>query len=78
MRQLVQLGHVVQHKFAIVYCDNNSTIKLSKNSMMHGRNKHIDIRVVFLQELIKDEIVNMVHCHTQQQVVDIITKAFKA
>lgn len=32
-----------------IFCDNSSAIKLSKNPVMHGRSKHIDIRFHFLR-----------------------------
>lgn len=44
---------------------------------MHGRCKHIDVRFHFLRELTKDGIVEMVHCSTQEQVADIMTKPLK-
>ncbi|XP_058761096.1 secreted RxLR effector protein 161-like [Vicia villosa] len=31
-------------KKPVIFCDNNSTIKLSKNPIMHGKSKHIDVR----------------------------------
>ncbi|PNX72648.1 GDSL esterase/lipase, partial [Trifolium pratense] len=37
-----------------IYCDNNSSIKLSKNPVMHGRSKHIDVRFHFLRDLTKE------------------------
>ncbi|PNX59879.1 cationic amino acid transporter 1-like protein, partial [Trifolium pratense] len=36
-----------------IYCDNSSSIKLSKNPIMHGRCKHIDVRFHFLRDLTK-------------------------
>ena len=36
------------------FCDSSSAIKLSKNPVMHGRTKHIDVRFHFLRELTKD------------------------
>lgn len=45
--------------------------------MMHGRNKHIDVRFHFLRDLTKDETVKMVHCRTQEQLAYIITKPLK-
>lgn len=75
-RILQELDHV-QCKPTTVYCDNSSAIKLSKNPVMHGRSKHIDVRFHFLRELTKDEIVQLVHCHTQEQVADIMTKPLK-
>ena len=40
----------------VIHYDNMSTIKLAKNSVMHGRSKHIDIRFHFLHELCKGVI----------------------
>ena len=60
-----------------IMCDNNSTIKLSKNLVMHGRSKHIDVRFHFLRDLTKEEVVKLVHCGTNDQVVDILTKSLK-
>jgi len=42
----------------VIHCDNMSTIKLAKNSVMHGRSKHIDIRFHFLHELCKEGVIH--------------------
>ena len=57
--------------------DNNSIIKLSKNLVMHGRSKHIDVRFHFLRDLTKDGVVELKHCGTQEQIADIMTKPLK-
>lgn len=51
-RILKELGHE-QLKETTVMCDNSSTIKLSKNPVLHGRSKHIDVRFHFLRNLVK-------------------------
>jgi len=51
LRRILEKLRHIQSKSTIVYCDNNSTIKLSKNPVMHGRSKHIDICFHFLREL---------------------------
>jgi hypothetical protein len=61
----------------VIFYDNVLTIKLSKNPVMHGHNKHIDIQFYFLRDLIKDGIVELLHCFTQEQMIDIITKPLK-
>lgn len=61
----------------VVYCDNSSAIKLSKNPVLHGRSKHIDVRFHFLRELIKEGIIELVHCRSEDQVADILTKPLK-
>ena len=75
-RILEVLGH--SHGDGItIMCDNSSTIKLSKNPIMHGRNKHIDVRFHFLRNLTKEGTIELVHCGTEDQVADIMTKPLK-
>ena len=75
-RVLEKLGHS-QGKCTTVLCDNSSTIKLSKNPVMHGRSKHIDVMFHFLHDLTRDGVVELKHCVTQEQVADIMTKPLK-
>jgi hypothetical protein len=70
---LEKLDHISDGT-TIIYCDNSSTIKLSKNPVMHGRSKHIDVRFHFLRDLTRDGVVTLLHCHTQEQLADIMTK----
>ncbi|GAA0145518.1 transmembrane signal receptor [Lithospermum erythrorhizon] len=60
-----------------IKCDNSSTIKLSKNPVMHGRSKHIDVRYHFLRDLTKEGAIELVHCGSSLQVADIMTKPLK-
>ena len=60
-----------------IFCDNSSAIKLSKNPVIHGRSKHIDIRFHFLQELTRDGVVDLVHCGSKDQLACIMTKPLK-
>ncbi|MFA1663060.1 Ty1/Copia family ribonuclease HI, partial [Klebsiella quasipneumoniae] len=36
-----------------IYCDNISSIALSKNPVFHGKRKHIEIRYHFIRELVE-------------------------
>jgi len=56
---------------------NNSTIQLSKNPVLHGRSKHIDIKFHFLRDLIRNEIIKLSYCSSNIQVADIMTKPLK-
>lgn len=38
-----------------LYCDNLSTINISKNLVQHSRTKHIDIRHHFIKELLESK-----------------------
>ncbi|CAL2265084.1 unnamed protein product [Prunus armeniaca] len=75
-RVLEKLGYV-QKKCTTILCDNSSTIKLSKNPVLHGRSKHIDIRFHFLCDLVKDGVIDLSHCNTQDQVADIMMKPLR-
>lgn len=75
-RVLKQLGHE-QKSCTTIMCDNSSTIKLSRNPVMHERSKHIDVRFHFLRDLTKDGVVELIHCGTQEQVADLMTKPLK-
>jgi hypothetical protein len=61
----------------MIHCDNSSTIKLSRNPVLHGRSKHIDVRYNFLRNLVTEKIINLVHCRSEDQVADILTKSLK-
>lgn len=75
-RILDQLGKP-QDSGVVIWCDNSSSVKLSKNPVMHGRCKHIDVRFHFLRDLAKEGVVKLKHCSTQEQLADIMTKALK-
>ncbi|CAL2255656.1 unnamed protein product [Prunus armeniaca] len=77
MRRILQELKHVQHKATVVYCDNVSAIKISRNPVIHGRSKHIDIQFHFLHDLIKEGVVDLVQCSSHEQVADILTKPLK-
>ena len=60
-----------------IFCDNSLTIKLSKNPVLHGSTKHIDIKFHFLRDLVKEGVVELIHCGTSEQMTDIMTKPLK-
>jgi hypothetical protein len=77
LRNVLKHLNVNQMKCTVIWCDNSSSIKLSKNPVMHGRCKHIDVRYHFLRDLTRDEVVELKHCSTQDQLADMFTKALK-
>lgn len=66
-----------QGKGTILFCDNSSTIKLSKNPVLHGRSKHIHVRYHFLRQLVNEGVIDMEYCSTHEQLSDGMTKAVK-
>ena len=75
-RILKELGHSNEGCTQVI-SDNNSTIKLSKNPVMHRRSKHIDVRYHFLRNLTREGTIALVYYGSQDQMVDLMTKPLK-
>jgi hypothetical protein len=59
----------------VIYCDNQSCIKLSINRMFHNRSKHIDIRYRHLKYCVHQKIMLLQYIPTKDHDADILTKA---
>jgi hypothetical protein len=59
----------------IVYCDNQSCIKLSINPVFHDRSKHIDISYHHLRDCVQRKIMLFQYIPMKDQDVDILMKA---
>jgi histone deacetylase 1/2 len=57
-----------------VWCDNRSTVFITKNDSDHDRTKHIDIRVYYVRDLVKSNHVIIEWIETGKQTADIFTK----
>jgi hypothetical protein len=77
MRSVLKHLQVEQGEGTTILCDNSSSIKLSKNPVMHGRCKHIDARFHFLRDLVKDGTVELMYCKSEDQIADLMTKPLK-
>jgi hypothetical protein len=64
-----------QDRPTTIYCDNKSAIAISKNHVFHKRTTHIDIGYHFIRELVNNREINLQHCRSEEQFVDIFTKA---
>ena len=57
-----------------IFCNNISSITLSKNPIFHGRSKHNEIGYRFIRELVENGDIKMEFCKSEQQLTDIFTK----
>jgi hypothetical protein len=55
-------------------CDNQGSIKLSKNPVNHARTKHIDVRHHFIREAVQSGKINLQYVDTKQNLADMFTK----
>jgi hypothetical protein len=56
----------------VIYCDNQSCVKLSKNPMFHDRSKHIEIKYYFLCDKVQKGEVILQYISTDEQTTDIL------
>ncbi|CAM8937455.1 unnamed protein product [Rhodiola kirilowii] len=74
MKQMLE-EYGVKQDVMTLYCENMSTISISKNLVQHSRTKHIDIRHHFIRELVEKKIITLTHVSIEKQLADIFTKA---
>lgn len=57
-----------------IYNDSQSAQKIAKNSVLHNRTKHIDIRHHFIRDTIKKGEIILEFMETENMVADVFTK----
>ncbi|GJW20229.1 ribonuclease H-like domain-containing protein [Tanacetum coccineum] len=59
-----------------IFIDNESTICIVKNLVFYSKTKHIEIRHHFIRDSNEKKLIQMIKIHTNQNVADLLTKAF--
>lgn len=58
----------------ILWCDNQSTVALTKDPIYTGRSKHIEARYYFIRELVQANRLRTAHIPGVDNLADIFTK----
>ena len=58
----------------IIYCDNQSCIRLSEHLVFHERSKHIEIKYYFIRDKVQEGEVKLKYIPTDEQTSNILTK----
>ena len=69
-------GQGYELKRTIYYQDNESAMKLESNGWRSkgDKSRHIDIRYFFIQDVLKREKIDLLHCKTDRMIADYYTK----
>ena len=59
----------------VIYCDNQSTVALSHNPVLHSRTKHMELDIFFVREKVLNKSLIVEHVPAQFQIADILTKS---
>ena len=54
--------------------DNQPTIAITKNPVLHDRSKHIDVKFHFLSDCVDGRQIAIEFVETGQQLADVLTK----
>ena len=59
----------------VIYCDNTSTMNMSKNLVLYSKTKHISIKYHILREKVVEKEIRLEYVSTKAYVANIITKS---
>lgn len=58
----------------LIFCDNQSSVALAHNPVLHARTKHMELDIFFVREKVLSKDLVVSHIPSQEQVADIMTK----
>ena len=61
----------------VIYCNNQSGIRLSENLVFYDRSKHIDIKYHFIRDMVQRRPIRLQHIKINTQVANILMKPFR-
>lgn len=61
-----------------VHEDNQSCIVLTRGDRAERKAKHIDTKYNFIKDMVRDGIVQLIYCPTEQMEADLLTKPLQA
>jgi hypothetical protein len=74
LRKILSDLHQAQVNPTTIMVDNQSAIAVAKNSVNHGRTKHIKVKFHAIRQAEKEGEVNLQFCPSKAQLADLFTK----
>ncbi|KAG8502733.1 hypothetical protein CXB51_000654 [Gossypium anomalum] len=74
LRKIMADLNLHQMEATEINCDNQSAVAIVKNLVFHGRTKHFKIKFHFVREMKQAQEVKLIHCSSEEQLADILTK----
>jgi hypothetical protein len=59
----------------VIYEDNMSTIQISKNPVLHERQKHVEVKYHYVRECVVEQRIQVNYLGTRFMLADLLTKA---
>jgi hypothetical protein len=58
----------------VIFCDNQSCVKLSENPVFHDRSKHIEIKYYYIRDRVQKGEVKLQYISIDEKITDILMK----
>ncbi|KAK5786534.1 hypothetical protein PVK06_041171 [Gossypium arboreum] len=78
LRKLLDDLNAGQAEATKIKVDNQSAVAIAKNPVFHGKTKDFKIKYHFVREVELSKEINLVHCCSEVQLADILTKLLAA
>ncbi|RVW88966.1 Copia protein [Vitis vinifera] len=75
LRLLLQDLGYLSRQLIRLFCDNKTACDIAHNPVQHDRTKHVEVDRFFIKEKLDDKIVELPKIRSEDQLVDIFTKA---
>ncbi|KAL9439711.1 hypothetical protein AB3S75_025217 [Citrus x aurantiifolia] len=75
LRKLMVDLRIEQKESTQIFVDSQAAISIANNPVFHGKTKHFKIKFYFLREVQKQGEVKLIHCKTENQLADFLTKS---
>lgn len=75
LRRLLAELRILDDNPTPIYCDNQSSIKLSYNPVFHEKSKHFEIDYHFTRQKVENNTLRVEYISSQDQPADILTKS---
>ncbi|XP_052624956.1 uncharacterized mitochondrial protein AtMg00810-like [Lactuca sativa] len=74
LKHLLQAFKIDTLQPTLLFCDNESAIKLASNPIFHERTKHIELDCHFIRDKVIDKTIKLMPIRSQRQLADVFTK----
>lgn len=78
IQQFLHELHILNPNFktpTTLFSDNQSAIRLCKDSTFHARTKHIDVHFHFIRQTVSRELIKIEYVPTDEMIADMFTKS---